>query len=79
MILFTFINCDEIPALITSIIIGIGIVFCGVASVQNVYLWQVSCLMPVIRLHANESGVHSVGKDEIQSGLFTGVTPESTA
>lgn len=42
VILFTFINCDEIPALVTSIIIGIGIVFCGVASVQNVYLWQVS-------------------------------------
>lgn len=40
VILFTFINFDETPALITSIIIGIGIVFCGLASVQNVYLWQ---------------------------------------
>ncbi|RWS24900.1 uncharacterized protein B4U80_05250 [Leptotrombidium deliense] len=40
VILFTFINFDELPALTTSVIIGIGIVFCGVASVQNVYLWQ---------------------------------------
>nr|XP_046912653.1 uncharacterized protein LOC124493600 [Dermatophagoides farinae] len=40
IILYTFVNFDEIPALITSIIIGIGIIFCGVASVQNVYLWQ---------------------------------------
>ncbi|XP_053201480.1 homeobox protein 5-like isoform X2 [Panonychus citri] len=39
VILFTFINFDETPALITSVIIGIGIVFCGLASVQNVYLW----------------------------------------
>ena len=42
VILYTFVNFDEIPALITSVIIGIGIIFCGVASVQNVYLWQVS-------------------------------------
>lgn len=40
VILYTFVNFDEIPALITSVIIGIGIIFCGVASVQNVYLWQ---------------------------------------
>nr|XP_027203603.1 protein kinase 4-like isoform X2 [Dermatophagoides pteronyssinus] len=40
VILYTFVNFDEIPALITSIIIGIGIIFCGIASVQNVYLWQ---------------------------------------
>ncbi|KFM67872.1 hypothetical protein X975_24348, partial [Stegodyphus mimosarum] len=24
----------------TSVVIGLGIVFCGVASVHNVYLWQ---------------------------------------
>lgn len=40
VILFTFVNFDEIPALATSVIIGIGIIFCGIASVQNVYLWQ---------------------------------------
>jgi len=40
VILFTFINFDEMPALVTSIVIGIGILFCGIAAVQNVYLWQ---------------------------------------
>ncbi|XP_023222851.1 uncharacterized protein LOC111624269 [Centruroides sculpturatus] len=40
VILFTFIHFHEVPAIITSIIIGSGVVFCGVTSVQNVYLWQ---------------------------------------
>ncbi|XP_054160231.1 uncharacterized protein LOC128958407 [Oppia nitens] len=40
VILFTFVNFDEVPALATSVIIGLAIVFCGIASVQNVYLWQ---------------------------------------
>lgn len=40
VILFTFIHFQEVPAIATSVAIGIGIVFCGVASVQNVYLWQ---------------------------------------
>uniref|UniRef100_A0A2L2YLM3 Uncharacterized protein n=1 Tax=Parasteatoda tepidariorum TaxID=114398 RepID=A0A2L2YLM3_PARTP len=40
VILFTFIHFNEIPAMATSIVIGLGIVFCGVASVHNVYLWQ---------------------------------------
>ncbi|GBM79055.1 hypothetical protein AVEN_67998-1 [Araneus ventricosus] len=40
IILFTFIHFNEVPAMATSIVIGLGIVFCGVASVHNVYLWQ---------------------------------------
>lgn len=40
VILYTFINFDEMPALVTTLVIGIGIVFCGLASVHNVYLWQ---------------------------------------
>lgn len=40
IILFTFIHFHELPAITTSVVIGLGIVFCGVASVQNVYLWQ---------------------------------------
>ncbi|CAG2123102.1 unnamed protein product, partial [Medioppia subpectinata] len=40
VILFTFVNFDEVPALATSVIIGLAIIFCGIASVQNVYLWQ---------------------------------------
>ncbi|XP_077556664.1 uncharacterized protein LOC144170626 [Haemaphysalis longicornis] len=40
VILFTFIHFNELPAIVTSVVIGLGIVFCGVASVHNVYLWQ---------------------------------------
>lgn len=40
VILFTFIHFHEVPAIITSVIIGSGVVFCGITSVQNVYLWQ---------------------------------------
>ncbi|XP_076332118.1 uncharacterized protein LOC143237112 [Tachypleus tridentatus] len=40
VILFTFIHFHEVPAIVTSIVIGLGIVFCGAISVQNVYLWQ---------------------------------------
>ncbi|KAM7285098.1 uncharacterized protein ISCGN_032063 [Ixodes scapularis] len=40
VILFTFIHFHELPAIVTSVVIGLGIVFCGVASVHNVYLWQ---------------------------------------
>lgn len=40
IILFTVINFDDMPALVTSIMIGIAIVFCGTTAVQNVYLWQ---------------------------------------
>ncbi|XP_022238479.1 uncharacterized protein LOC111085209 [Limulus polyphemus] len=40
VILFTFIHFHEVPAIVTSIVIGLGIVFCGAVSVQNVYLWQ---------------------------------------
>ena len=40
VILFNFVNFDDTPALATSIVIGLGIIFCGVACVQTVYLWQ---------------------------------------
>ncbi|XP_022240234.1 uncharacterized protein LOC111085529 [Limulus polyphemus] len=40
VILFTFIHFHEVPAIITSLAVGLGIVFCGVVSVQNVYVWQ---------------------------------------
>ena len=81
VILFTFINCDEIPALVTSLIIGIGILFCGVASVQNVYLWQVSLIDVVKRsvwlvILIPPFAKPEVGKNKIQSGiLFTWSPP----
>ena len=40
IILFTFLNVDSTPAIITSVMIGLGIVFCGAAVVHNVLVWQ---------------------------------------
>ncbi|EZA46846.1 hypothetical protein X777_01140 [Ooceraea biroi] len=40
MILYTFIQFHSTPAIVTSIFIGLGIVFCGCAMVHNVFVWQ---------------------------------------
>jgi len=40
IVLFTFLHFNSTPAIVTSIVIGIGIIFCGGAVVHNVFLWQ---------------------------------------
>ncbi|XP_055842208.1 uncharacterized protein LOC129909202 [Episyrphus balteatus] len=40
IILYTFTQFHSTPAIITSVLIGIGIVFCGGAMVHNVFVWQ---------------------------------------
>lgn len=40
IILYTFNHFHSTPAIITSVLIGLGIVFCGGAMVHNVFLWQ---------------------------------------
>ncbi|XP_023236113.1 uncharacterized protein LOC111635391 [Centruroides sculpturatus] len=40
IILFGFVHFQELPAAVTGAAVGAGIVFCGVASVHDVYLWQ---------------------------------------
>lgn len=40
IILYTFNHFHSTPAIITSIFIGVGIVFCGGAMVHNVFVWQ---------------------------------------
>lgn len=40
IILYTFTQFHSTPAIITSVLIGIGIVFCGCAMVHNVFVWQ---------------------------------------
>ncbi|XP_076355495.1 uncharacterized protein LOC143249472 isoform X2 [Tachypleus tridentatus] len=40
IILFTFICFHESPAIVTSVVIGLCIMFCGAASIHNMYLWQ---------------------------------------
>ncbi|KAE8748535.1 hypothetical protein FOCC_FOCC004711 [Frankliniella occidentalis] len=40
IILYTFIQFHSTPAIVTSVLIGIGIIFCGCAMVHNVFVWQ---------------------------------------
>lgn len=40
IILYTFTQFHSTPAIITSILIGVGIIFCGAAMVHNVFIWQ---------------------------------------
>lgn len=40
IILYTFIQFHSTPAVITSVLIGLGIIFCGCAMVHNVFIWQ---------------------------------------
>lgn len=40
IILYTFTQFHSTPAIVTSILIGIGILFCGGAMVHNVFIWQ---------------------------------------
>ncbi|KAH8303387.1 uncharacterized protein [Drosophila kikkawai] len=40
LILYTFSHFHSTPAIVTSILIGVGIVFCGGAMVHNVFVWQ---------------------------------------
>lgn len=40
IILYTFIQFHSTPAIVTSVFIGLGIVFCGCAMVHNVFVWQ---------------------------------------
>jgi len=40
IVLFTFLHFNETPAIVTSVVIGLGIVFCGGAVIHNVFIWQ---------------------------------------
>lgn len=40
LILYTFSHFHSTPAIVTSVLIGVGIVFCGGAMVHNVFVWQ---------------------------------------
>lgn len=40
IILYTFTQFHSTPAIITSVLIGVGILFCGCAMVHNVFVWQ---------------------------------------
>lgn len=38
--MYTFTQFHSTPAIVTSILIGVGILFCGGAMVHNVFIWQ---------------------------------------
>lgn len=40
IILYTFLHFDSTPAILTSTVIGMAIIFCGGAVVHNVFLWR---------------------------------------
>ena len=40
IVLFTFLHFNETPAIVTSVVIGLGIVFCGGAVIHNVFIWK---------------------------------------
>ena len=40
IILYTYLLFDNPGAIVTAVLIGVGIVFCGAAVVHNVFVWQ---------------------------------------
>ena len=56
VILYTFLHFDSTPAIVSSVVIGLGIVFCGAAVVHNVFVWQ------KVSLTSRPGGLHVGGK-----------------
>ncbi|CAG0893846.1 unnamed protein product [Darwinula stevensoni] len=40
VILYTFMHFHSRSAIVTSILLGLGVLFCGIAMIHNVYIWQ---------------------------------------
>merc|ERR1712051_129743 len=40
VVLYTFLHFDSTPAIVSAVLIGLGILFCGGAVVHNVFVWQ---------------------------------------
>lgn len=60
IILYTFIQFHSTPAIVTSVFIGLGIIFCGCAMVHNVFIWQKEKTNAVkeLALHQHEQSTH---------------------
>ncbi|XP_019881671.1 uncharacterized protein LOC109609450 [Aethina tumida] len=61
IILYTFIQFHSTPAIVTSVFIGLGIIFCGCAMVHNVFIWQREKTNAVkeLALQQHEQSVHN--------------------
>lgn len=59
IILYTFIQFHSTPAIVTSVFIGLGIVFCGCAMVHNVFIWQREKTNAVKELALQQANTHN--------------------
>ncbi|XP_050313759.1 uncharacterized protein LOC126748518 [Anthonomus grandis grandis] len=76
IILYTFIQFHSTPAIVTSVFIGLGIIFCGCAMVHNVFIWQrektnavkeMALQHDTTQLHHNS--FHSIVSQPLQNNL----------
>lgn len=86
IVLYTFLHFDSTPAIVTSVVVGIGIVFCGAAVVHNVFVWQKEKLATIRGDHVALSPVlarrdliaNELDKSGKNQGTFAGVVPQAT-
>ncbi|XP_077299222.1 uncharacterized protein LOC143920279 isoform X2 [Arctopsyche grandis] len=57
IILYTFIQFHSTPAIVTSVFIGLGIIFCGCAMVHNVFVWQKEKTNAVKAMHSHNQNI----------------------
>lgn len=75
IILYTFIQFHSTPAIITSSLIGAGIIFCGCAMVHNVFVWQTE-KTNAVRLLAQKARAARLAASAAAAGNSPGTTPE---
>lgn len=76
IILYTFIQFHSTPAIVTSVFIGLGIIFCGCAMVHNVFIWQKEKTNAVKELalqhdttQQHHNSFHSIASQPLQTNL----------
>ncbi|CAG9817006.1 unnamed protein product [Phaedon cochleariae] len=71
IILYTFIQFHSTPAIVTSVFIGLGIIFCGCAMVHNVFIWQKEKTNAVreLALQQHETSQHHNSFHSVTSAL----------
>nr|CAH7761504.1 unnamed protein product [Callosobruchus chinensis] len=74
IILYTFIQFHSTPAIVTSVFIGLGIIFCGCAMVHNVFIWQKEKTNAVkeLALQQHENSHHRNSFHSIAGGIGIG-------
>ncbi|XP_047490591.1 uncharacterized protein LOC125040123 [Penaeus chinensis] len=74
VILYTFIHFQSTPAILTSVFIGVGIIFCGCAMIHNVFIWQKEKTKAV----AQQNIQQAVSQDARLRELNTSPLPNAT-